>query len=472
MTILVNGLADIGQARPVPVPAGAILAAAPDAEEYRNRAQAAIDEHARIRAAASAEGRDLTDEEVDQLDELRSNASRWAKLAAAAEPIQLPGAGRRTAPLADPPVHNRAAPGAGGGHLVPAAPIDRRNGFRSLGDFAQATFCHYVRHDDSATGRLMASATTFGTEGVGGDGGFAVPPEFSTQIWQKINSQENLMTRCSGMPMASNNMTFPKDETTPWQTSGGVLAYWESEAAAVTQTKPQFLQDTIRLAKLMALVPISEELLEDAPAIEGWLNLKAPAKMVARINTAIVRGTGAGQPLGILNSTSIISVAKATSQDASTVWFQNVTDMWGRIYAPLRAGAIWLINQDVEPYLQRMAFDPEASTKVPVYLGPNGIAGSPYATLQGRPVVPIEPCSSAGTQGDIILVNLGEYIVYSKAGQQEPRQDVSMHLFFDQALMAFRFMFRLNGMPLWTNTITRENGTNTLSWAVTLDARS
>lgn len=473
MTIPVNdGLAGIGRATMPLMPPGAILAIV-DPEELRGRAQAAIDEHARILAVAGEAGRDLSDDEVGQLDDLRQTAQRLAKLAAAYEPIQLPGAGRRTLPagLGEGQPQNRLAPAAPGGHAVPATPVDRRQGFRSLGDFAQATFAHYVRNDGGATTRLMNAATSFGSEGVGGDGGFAVPPEFSTAIWQKINVQENLMTRCASMPMASNNMTFPKDETTPWQTTGGVIAYWESEAASVTQTKPSFLQDTIRLGKLMALVPISEELLEDAPAIEGWLNLKAPAKMVARINTAIIRGTGAGMPLGILNSTSFISVAKETSQDAGTVWFKNIVNMWSRIYAPCRANAIWLINQDVEPSLQAMAFDPEASTKVPVYLGPNGIAGSPYATLNGRPVVPVEPCSSAGTQGDIILVDLSEYVVYTKAGQQEPRQDVSMHLFFDQGLMAYRFTFRLNGKPNWTNTITRENGVNTLSWAVTLDAR-
>ncbi len=109
---------------------------------------------------------------------------------------------------------------------------------------------------------------------------------------------------------------------------------------------------------------------------------------------------------------------------------------------------------------------------MPVYIGPNGVAGSPYATLQGRPVVPIEPCSAAGTQGDIILTSLKEYVIYLKAGQNAPRQDVSMHLYFDQGLMAYRFTFRLNGKPNWSTTIARENGSNTLSWAVTLDARA
>ena len=463
---LVNGLADIGQRH---LPAGAVLAMAADIETLRERAQAAIVERETIVAAADDAERDLSDDEIKKLDGLKAEVERLGKQIAARESIALPGPGRRTVPEGDPGTPQPPR----GGVPVPARPADRRGGFRSMGDFAQCIHAHYARGGEGgSTTKLFATATTYGTEGVGGDGGFAVPPEFQTEIWQKVMAQESLMARCAQMPMASNNMTFPKDETTPWQTSGGVQAYWESEAAQVTQSKPSFLQDTIRLAKLMALVPITEELLEDAPAIEGWLNLKAPSKMASRINTAIIRGTGAGQPLGILNSTSIVSVAKETSQDAASVWFANITKMWARLYAPLRADAIWLINQDVESSLQQMAFDPEASSKVPVYIGPNGVAGSPYATLQGRPVVPVEPCSAAGTQGDIILTSLTEYVIYLKAGMTAPRQDVSMHLFFDQGLMAFRFTFRLNGKPNWSTTITRENGSNTLSWAVTLDARA
>ena len=52
------------------------------------------------------------------------------------------------------------------------------------------------------------------------------------------------------------------------------------------------------------------------------------------------------------------------------------------------------------------------------------------------------------------------------------QSDTSIHLFFDQALTAFRFIFRVNGQPAWSSTITRQNGSsNELSWAVALQAR-
>jgi hypothetical protein len=47
-----------------------------------------------------------------------------------------------------------------------------------------------------------------------------------------------------------------------------------------------------------------------------------------------------------------------------------------------------------------------------------------------------------------------------------------MHLYFDQAVTAFRFIFRVNGQPAWGSSITPQNGNNTRSCFVTLDERA
>lgn len=419
--------------------------------------------------AADEEARDLSEEEITAISTNKTKAGRLtAQVEArqAAQPAVVASAGRRAAEPRDM--------GANQTQRVPAQPrvANARNGFDSFGQFAmQVRNAGIGREIDR---RLTDAATTYGNEGTGADGGFAVPGEFASSIWQKVMGEENLMNRCASLTTSANSLTIPKDETTPWQTSGGILAYWEAEAQQVTASKPALSMSSIRLAKLMALVPISDELLEDSVGLESWLQAKAPAKMAAKINTAIISGTGVGQPLGILTAATggaTISVAiESGPQTADTLVFANIQKMWARLYAPCRRSAVWLINQDCEPQLNSMAFDPAATSKTPVYLPAGGLSESPYATLMGRPVVPIEACSTIGDVGDIILVDLNQYWVLTKGGGGV-RSDVSQHLYFDQGLQAFRFTFRMNGQPAWGSSISPQNGTLTRSWAVTLDAR-
>lgn len=421
-----------------------------------------FDECQQLINTADTDGVDLSDEDLQLIEKNQKEIERLDKQIAARNAVAPVGTGTRTTREPGSPDNNnrRVAP-------QPRV-VDRRNGFSSFGEFAAC-----VRQGSTGNTpdqRLVNSTTTFGNEGSGAEGGFLVPPEFAQQIMTKVNSQENLLSRSTPLQTSRNSMVIPKDETTPWQTSGGVQVYWEGEAQAPTKSKPLFEVDTVRLCKLMALVPITEELLDDAVGIESWLRAKAPSKMAAKINTAFFRGSGVGQPLGMLNSPSIIGVAPETSQPSDSIWFQNVNKMWSRMYAPWRQNAIWLVNQDVEPQLEAMAFDPLATAgKVPAYLPPGGVSSTPYATLKGRPVVPIESCSALGDVGDIVLVDMAQYWGVTKSNGIQT--DTSIHLFFDQAVTAFRFIFRLNGMPAWSAPITRENGANTLSWCVSLNAR-
>lgn len=457
-----------------------IFMAARTIEEMQTELAGLEDEVETIIDAADADNRELTDAELAQIEEKRAQAQRLGKQIAARAPLVAPqGRGRQTAPEStdDAPAPNR--PGnttTPPGRRVPAearAP-NPTHGFRSFGEFAMAVRAGSIQ-GNTPDRRLFGAATAVATEGVGTDGGFLIPPTFATEIYEKVMAQENLLGRCAPLTTSTNNMTIPKDETTPWQTSGGIQVFWEGEASQMPQSKPAFELDTIRLVKLTALVPISDELLEDAIGLESWLRAKAPIKMAAKINTGIVGGTGVGQPLGIIPgytrvAPSVVSVAKEGGQTAGSVVSNNIVKMWARMYAPWRRNAIWLINQDVEPQLDLMAFVPGAPSPYPVYLPPFGLSADGYSTLKGRPVVPIEACSTLGALGDIILVDFEQYWAITKAAGI--RTDTSMHLFFDQALTTFRFIFRLNGMPAWSAPIAPQFGTNNRSWAVTLDARS
>lgn len=442
-----------------PTPAEQITSLETQREEIMAASQAIMD--------GLADGVELSDEQADLITANSKKVESFDKRITALKTMVSQPQGRRSTPEAnaeiDPATGRRRVP-------AEARQKDPRGGFKTgFGEYAMAVKHGSIQGNTPDT-RLTMAASTFGNEGSGSDGGFLVPPEYAAEIWTKVQAEENLLERCAPLQTGSNSIVIPKDEVAPWDNTQGVRAYWEAEAGVANQTKPTLEMSQIRLAKLFALVPISDELLEDAIGLESWLNAKAPGKMAAKINTAIISGTGVGQPLGMLKAPSLISVAKETSQPSATIYFANINKMWARMYAPWRRNSIWLINQDIEPQLDAMAFDPAATSKVPVYLPPGGVSNADYATLKGRPVVPVEATSALGAQGDIILCDLNQYWGITRSGGV--RTDTSMHLYFDQGLTAFRFTFRLNGQPAWSKTIAPQNGSaNTRGWAVTLDAR-
>lgn len=343
-------------------------------------------------------------------------------------------------------------------------------GWKNFGEYAQAVKSGAGKGGHIDPRLVMNAPTTYSSEGVGADGGFAVPPDFRTEIWQKVNGEDSLFAMTDQNPTGKNTMVIPADETTPWDSTGGIQAYFESEAGQMTQSKIALKDKTIRLNKLTALVPVTEELMEDAPGLDAYLRKKVGEKFDFKLNLKIVQGTGAGEPLGILNAPSLVSVAKVDSQTADTFLAENAMSMWSRMYAPCRRNAVWLINQDIEPQLHSMYKAVGTAGGELVYMPPNGLSGSPYSTLFGRPVIPTQACETLGDKGDIILVDLKQYMTAFKTGGI--KTDVSMHLWFDYDVLAYRFILRVAGQPHWASYITPRDSSNYLSWAVTLDERA
>jgi len=106
---------------------------------------------------------------------------------------------------------------------------------------------------------------------------------------------------------------------------------------------------------------------------------------------------------------------------------------------------------------------------VPVYLPANGLSSSPYGTLFGRPVVPVEYAATLGTVGDVILADFSEYFLADKGGVQSAS---SIHVQFLTDQSVFRFIYRVDGQPAWSAALTPANGTNTLSPFVAVATRS
>lgn len=346
---------------------------------------------------------------------------------------------------------------------------DQTRGFRSLGEFAQAVQAagSPSRYLDERLTIGAAAPSTYSNESVGAEGGFAVPPQFSKEIWQlSIMEPLNLLPLTDNTPIESNSMVFPKDETTPWSTDG-IQVYWKGEGSAATASKLNLKAGQMYLYELIALVPVTNELLSDSTALNGYFVKKVPTKMMWATNEAILYGNGSGKPMGALVAGGpYVTQAKESGQAAGSIVAANISNMVSRLLVGELANAIWMINPDTLPALESMTVG-----QYPIYLSPNqGLREAPYGLLKGRPVHLSEHCPTLGTEGDISLLSLSGYRTITKAGGLETA--TSMHLYFDANATAFRWIFRLDGKPILTSAVTPPKSSNTRSHFVTLATRS
>lgn len=466
-----------------PVAIGSVLAWGPMVRNLQAQHAAEVDGMTKI--AAILNERDLTAEEQAQYDGHKAKAASLKARVNTAMEAEAASAG--LAPI-EPGAGNQGGGRSEGSVTLPAGSrietqengdADPQRGFRTMGDFLMSVRgAHVVAKTGQGSmdrrlaalyrGEPQAAApSTFGNEGNGADGGFLVPPSYSQIIFQLSLEEQALLPMTDAMPVEGNSMSLPKDETTPWG-ANGVRAYWQNEAGAGTQTKPVFGRTDFRLKKLLALVPVTEELLADATALGAYFQGAAARSIRWKTDEAICYGNGAGQPLGAFNSPAVITVVKDAGQLTGTLSTTNLANMISRLPAGSYGNAVWMLNNDVLPALFTLTLG-----NYPIYLPAGspvgGLQGSPYGTLLGRPIAVTQHAKSFSSQGDVMLADWRQYQSITKAGGIQTA--TSMHLYFDADATAFRSTFRVDGAPKLAAPISPANGSATMSPFIQLGAR-
>lgn len=300
-------------------------------------------------------------------------------------------------------------------------------------------------------------------ENIPAEGGFLVGKDNATGLLTKAYDNTQVAGRCSRTTISANSNGIKMngiDETNRANGSrfGGVVSYWVEEGGTLTGSKPKFRQMELTLKKNAVLYYATDEELADAAALESNVNRCVSGEIDFALQDAIINGNGAGKPLGVMNSPCLVTVSKESGQSADTVVFENMSKMWARLWAPSRANAVWLYNQEMDPQFDTMA----------LAVGTGGIPlqRDPF---RGRPAIAIEQCAGLGDLGDIILGDFSQYQLADKGGVQIAS---SMHVQFLTDEMVFRFIYRVDGQPIWHSALTPYKGTaSTLSPFVTLEAR-
>lgn len=341
----------------------------------------------------------------------------------------------------------------------------RSGAFESFGKFLQAVADNVAR-GGATDPRLIVRSPTGAGEVDPTAGGFLVPTTYEEQLIGSLYEEAVLAPLCDRRKTDKPaKVKLPAiDETSRANGSrwGGVSSYWLDEGTEPNPSLPRYRSMEFGAKKLIALSVSTEELLNDAPLLEGYVRRAFASEAAFRLDLSILAGTGVGTPLGIIGAPCAISVPKDEGQASGTITAGNITNMWSRLPAPCRKRAVWLVNEDAEGQLEQLG---TASTAGMYF--PAGTGGNEFALVKGRPVITVEQCPILGTPGDIVLADLSQYVLIDGGFKSALSLDVRFLAYEG----VFRFVLRVDGKPIWATPVTPYNGSLTRSPFVTLAQR-
>jgi len=296
-------------------------------------------------------------------------------------------------------------------------------------------------------------------EAVGATGGFLVPTEFRAELLMSEYERNIVRQRATIIPMRRRQVNIPvldQTGTTAGQPHqyGGIISTWTEEAEEKDQNDPTFRQIQLTAHKLVCYTRASDELLADS-AIGLDAFLRSPMGFAGAINWqedyTFMRGTGAGQPLGLINAGATISVARAAV--APSLQIDDVINMLAVFQGD---NPIWHLSRSQMANLLKL--NGPATNPSYVFI-PNARDGAP-ATLFGYPIEWTEKLPAAGTAGDVLLADWRMYLIGDR--QQTTIESTSIERWrYDQT--SWRAVHRVDGQPWLSAPWTLADGATQIS---------
>ena len=311
------------------------------------------------------------------------------------------------------------------------------------------------------------------TTGIGSEGGYLIPIQFASLLDNIALEAAVVRPRATLIPMTSPRLSFQiiDDQSHASTVFGGIVAFFKSEEAQLTASKPKFASVELDLHKLTVLCHVSGEMLDWSPlSLDSWLPNKMGQALAWKEDEKFIGGNGgSGEPIGLLNATAILEISKETEQEAATLVFENIIKMDARLWAPAGRGRVgWIANRTLKTQLPKLGYI-EGVSSVPIFLPADGAAGRPLETLYGYPIIFTEKAQALGTAGDIMLVNFEEYLIGDASGKTRAARDMGLKFDYDQ--VSYRLVPYTGGMCPWRSAFQPKNG-DTLSPIVSLETRS
>jgi HK97 family phage major capsid protein len=305
-------------------------------------------------------------------------------------------------------------------------------------------------------------------ENVGSTGGFLVPVEQRTDLLAVAAPVDGIRERAQVIPMRSRTLKWPtlnQRGTTAGSPHffGGIEAKWTEEAGEKASTDPAFDEITLTAWKLVCYTRTSDELLADsAVALAAFFS--GPMGFAGAIKWeeeyTFLRGTGAGQPMGIINAPGTITIPRQQQL------FLSVADITNMVEAAYGDNLVWHISRSQMGNL--LLLNGPAGAHAQYVFMPAGLGGVP-ATLMGYPIIWSDKLPRRNSAGDIVLANWQYYLIGDR--QMTTIDSTNVERFrYDQT--SWRAVHRVDGQPQLRAPLTYDDGLTSVSPFVVLGQKT
>lgn len=234
-------------------------------------------------------------------------------------------------------------------------------------------------------------------------GGYLIQAELQKRIDTVPTEQPHILPRATIYPVKSGSLLIPKLVQTDANEYGAMAAAWTSEGAEKNETEVAFDQEEIDCHELSAWTQLSHRLIARTPMdLVRFISNLAKDCLNGTLDTAFISGSGTGQPLGIINTTGIRTVARAV---AGSVGYADLVGLKHEVLPQHRTSAEFMTNDDV---LEALELTVDSNNK-PLFNSSTGTGI--HDRLVGKPYVATVRQPTLGSDGDIAFGSFKEYIV-------------------------------------------------------------
>lgn len=247
------------------------------------------------------------------------------------------------------------------------------------------------------------------SENVTTAGGFGIPVFIDPSIILTAQESENPFLILARQVNVNTNM---------WKgvSSAGVSWSFQTEAAAVGDNAPTLAQPSVTVHMARGFVPFSIEVGQDYPSFASEMADLLAAGYDELLVDKFTRGSGSGEPQGILTALSANTNVRVRIQTSGTAFgARDPYSVWNALPQKYRRRAAWLMGVDVNSAIRQLgtanvfhAFTENLTAEWLAILMNKAVYESPY--------MPDTTTSTSATTGYAVVGDFNNYVIARRGG--------------------------------------------------------